>query len=423
MTLSKPRHYRRLPDPSEKPLRVCHLGKYYPPASGGMETHVSLLARGQAELGVDVSVLCVNHLDRSGSDATWNAWTRTETVEESDGGVRVLRVGRRASIARFDVCPRLPSILRRLQREGANLFHLHTPNPSMVMALNLRARAVPLVVTHHSDVIRQKALGLALRPFEHRVYRRAGIICSDSPTYAGGSDLLQQYPERVRVLPLGIDLAPFSEPLPESEQAARQARADFGEPLWLCVGRLVYYKGIQNAIEALARVPGTLLIVGSGPQETALRQIALSHGVSDRVIWKARVDNMTLAGLYRAATALWFPSNARSEGFGLVQVEAMAAGCPVINAAVPHSGVAWVSPHDESGLTIPINDPAALAAAARRLLDEPGLRNRLADGARRRAAAEFDYRLMAERSLSLYRECLAATTAQVACAGAPDPTN
>ena len=80
---------------------------------------------------------------------------------------------------------------------------------------------------------------------------------------------------------------------------------------------------------------------------------------------------------YLAADAFWFPSNARSEAFGLVQVEAMASGCPVINTAIPHSGVPWVSPHEETGLTVPVDDPAALAAAANRLLTEPGLRDRL----------------------------------------------
>jgi rhamnosyl/mannosyltransferase len=78
----------------------------------------------------------------------------------------------------------------------------------------------------------------------------------------------------------------------------------------------------------------------------------------------------------------------------------------VINTAIPHSGVSWVSVHDQTGLTIPVDDPGALAAAANRLLDEPGLRERLAAGGRARAASEFDHRVLAQRSLAIYRRVL-----------------
>jgi rhamnosyl/mannosyltransferase len=169
----------------------------------------------------------------------------------------------------------------------------------------------------------------------------------------------------------------------------------------------VYYKGLHHAVRALAAVPGRLLVVGEGPLAGALRGQAAAAGVAGRVVWLGRVDGDDLAGAYRAATALWFPSNTRSEAFGLVQVEAMASGCPVINAAIPVSGVPWVSRHGETGLTVPVDDPDALAAAARRLLQEDGLRERLGRQGRDVAGREFDHRLMAERSLGVYRGALA----------------
>jgi rhamnosyl/mannosyltransferase len=171
----------------------------------------------------------------------------------------------------------------------------------------------------------------------------------------------------------------------------------------LCVGRLIYYKGLAIALAALRDVPGRLLIIGTGPMDAELKSQALELGVADRVLFHGRADTDQLVGAYRAATALWFPSTARSEGFGLVQVEAMTSGCPVINTAIAGSGVAWVCRHDREGLTVPVNDPAALAAAAKRLLTEPGLRERLAGAGRIRAADEFDHRIMAARSLEVYR--------------------
>jgi rhamnosyl/mannosyltransferase len=389
----------------EERLRICHLGKFYPPATGGMESHVRTLARAQAELGAEVRVVCVNHLDRRGRDVTWSALAQTPTVEEWDGPVRVTRLGRRASLARLDLCFDLPGLLARLGRSGMDLLHLHLPNPTMLLALAVLRPRVPLVVTYHSDVIKQKVLGLALRPFEHFALRLARMILTTSPVYPEGSQLLQQYRAKLESLPLGIDLSPYLHPSASALEHARQLGGEHGEPLWLAIGRLVYYKGLHNAIRALALVSGKLMVVGHGPLEQELKQLAEAGGVSGRVIWRPRLGEDELVGAYHAATAFWFPSNERSEGFGLVQVEAMASGCPVINTAIPGSGVAWVSPHERTGLTVAVNDPGALASAARRL-EEPGMRERLGAAARQRAREEFGAGLMARRSLDCYRKVL-----------------
>jgi len=84
----------------------------------------------------------------------------------------------------------------------------------------------------------------------------------------------------------------------------------------------------------------------------------------------------------------------------------MASGCPVINTAIPISGVSWVSQHEETGLTVPVNDSVAFAAAANRLLHDTSLRERLSVNARRRAKTEFDHQVMARRSVEVYDELL-----------------
>ncbi len=386
-------------------LRVCHLAKFYPPAPGGIESHVRTLARAQAALGAEVRVVCVNHLDRHGRDVTWRPLARTATADEWDGPVRVTRLGKWGNVARLDVCPGLPLLLRRLRGE-VDVFHMHAPNPTMTLALAATRLPGALVVTHHSDVIRQRLLGRLLRPFETAVYRRADRLLSDSPGYQDGSPLLTRFAAKVGVLPLGIDLGPYLDPSSAALDHARRLREAHGEPLWLSVGRLVYYKGLHNAVRALTAVPGRWLVIGEGPAEPELRRLAAAEGVADRIVWRGHVGEDELVGAYHAATALWFPSNARSEGFGLVQVEAMASGCPVINAVVPASGVAWVSRHEETGLTVPVDDAAALAAASRRLAQERGLRERLADGGRERARRHFGRVAMAECSAGIYREAL-----------------
>jgi glycosyltransferase involved in cell wall biosynthesis len=378
-------------------LRVCHLSKYYPPAPGGIETHVRTLAQAQAALGAEVRVFCVNHASST-------------TVVENDGPVQVTRFGRRASGAKLDYCPGLATALANVE---ADVLHMQAPNPTMILALlraRLRGRRVPLVITYQSDVVKQRLRAALFRPFERALYAQAAAIVLTSPTYAAGSQFLARYASRTQVVPMGIDLAPYLEPSDADRAEAAAIKARYRGPIWLGCGRLIYYKGFPVAVRALTRVPGTLLLVGDGPARAALEAEAQALGVRDRVVFLGAMPYQQIVPYYLAADAFWFPSIARSEAFGLVQVEAMACGCPVINAAIPDSGVAWVSQHDVSGLTVPVDDPVALADAATRLMTEPGLRDRLGASARERAAHEFDHRVMAERSLAVYRRILDGTS-------------
>jgi rhamnosyl/mannosyltransferase len=348
-------------------------------------------------------VLVVNHADADGTDTTFERFTRTPTIREWDGSVHVTRVGRWANAAKLDLAPGLLREIRDAARLRPDVWHLHSPNISMTIALAACPITRPLVVTHHSDIVRQRVLKHAVRPLESLIYRRAARILPTSAAYAEGSGLLRQFAEKVIPLPLGIDQAPFRDPSPAARLFAEELRCKHGWPLWLCVGRLIYYKGFPIALEALRSVPGTLLIVGTGPLERELKARATALGLNNRVIFQGHASANELTGAYLAATALWFPSTARSEGFGLVQVEAMAAGCPVVNTAIAGSGVAWVARHEQEALTVPPNDPAAFAAAANRLLTEPGLREQLIAAGRERACAEFDHRTMAARCLEIYR--------------------
>jgi len=368
-------------------LRVCHLGKFYPPASGGIETHLQTLARAQANLGLAVEVLCINH--KAGP-----------TVSEMDGPIKVTRFAPRFSAKKLDVSVALIQALRRVE---ADVFHVQVPNPTMVLALFVARPGQPIVVTYQSDVVRQRVLNALFTPVERLVYRRVRKILPTSPPYADGSKFLGRYRDRVHVLPMGLDLEPYLRPTADDRHMAEKIRNMYAKPLWLACGRLIYYKGLLNGVRALTHVPGTLLLVGDGPERAGLESEARRLKLTERVVFLGDLPCRKIVPYYLAATAFWFPSNARSEAFGLVQVEAMASGCPVINTEIPASGVPWVSRHEETGLTVPINDPRALAAAARRLLDEPGLRERLSSEARRQARTRFDHLVMAKRSIEIYR--------------------
>ncbi|MGH7880616.1 MAG: glycosyltransferase, partial [Candidatus Binataceae bacterium] len=175
----------------------------------------------------------------------------------------------------------------------------------------------------------------------------------------------------------------------------------------LGVGRLVYYKGFEHLIRAMARVAGHLLIVGEGPRHLQLERAARVAGVGARVSFLGDLSRDELIATYHAADVFVLPAVARSEAFGIVQLEAMACGRPVVNTRVA-SGVPFVSIDSETGITVEPGAPEALSAALNLLLDDPELRARYGAAGAQRVRDHFDLATMLDRTLALYRQILGA---------------
>jgi glycosyltransferase involved in cell wall biosynthesis len=366
-------------------LRVLQVGKFYAPHVGGMETHLQALCgglRNHADLRVLVSSEVRN------------------TLEEIVDSVPVTRLSTLLTAFSTSICPGMVS---RIRHSGADLVHLHLPNPAAVLAYLASGFRGSLVVTYHSDVVKQKVLGRMFEPLLYAALRRSSAIIATSPNYVATSPVLQVFRDRCHLIPYGIDTAPFEQSDP---YAVRDIRAQFGERLAISVGRLVYYKGLEHLIRSMVDVRGKLVIIGDGPLRGNLERLAAQLGVADRVNFAGEVDNAGLLAYYHAASLFVLPSVARSEAFGIVQVEAMAAGLPVINTSLD-SGVPLVSVHEETGLTVPPADPQALAAAMNRLLDDANLRKTLGQAGAHRARQEFSLDKMLERTLRVYQNVAA----------------
>jgi rhamnosyl/mannosyltransferase len=211
--------------------------------------------------------------------------------------------------------------------------------------------------------------------------------------------VLQAFRDRCHVIPYGIDTIQFEHCDPD---AVGRIRAQFGERLVLSVGRLVYYKGLEYLIRAMVDVRGKLVIVGDGPLREKLERLAARLGLAGKVFFAGVIDNAGVLSYHHAAALFVLASVARSEAFGLVQIEAMAAGLPVVNTSLD-SGVPLVSVHQQTGLTVPPADPKALAAAINRLLDDSHLRQQFGQAGVLRARQEFSLDTMLQRTLHLYR--------------------
>lgn len=365
-------------------LQVLHVGKFYPPHMGGIETHLEALCS-HLRNSADVQVVVSND-DRS-------------LIEETLNSVPVSRLPTWLTLASTPLCP---AMVARIRGYRGDILHLHWPNPMAILAYLASGYRGSLVVTYHSDMVRQKVLGPMFEPFLHAALRRSSAIIATSPNYLQSSRVLASYQDRCHIIPLGIPIENFDQCDPE---AAAAVRREFGDRLIVSVGRLVYYKGFEYLIRAMTRVPGKLLIVGEGPLRGKLSALASELGVAGRVVFLGKIDHHRLVACYHAAQVFVLASIARSEAFGIAQIEAMAAGLPVVNTNLD-SGVPFVSLHEQTGLTVPPADPDALAVAINQLLENPELRVSLGRAARLRAAQEFSLESMASRTFSSYERVL-----------------
>lgn len=373
----------------QRKISVLQVGKYYPPVRGGIETHLEMLARGLVRSGeVDLQVIVANEGGR--------------TVSGRPDGVPIQRLGTACKVAGAPVCPRLLGVLRRSQ---ADILHIHCPHPTALMAYLASGFRGRLVITYHSDIVRQRVLGQLIGPIQHAALRRARAIITASPGLARHSPVLARHRARCVTIPFGIHPADFADTDPAEVAAVRARHAADGRPLLLAVGRLVYYKGFEFLLRAMdqIRAPATLLLAGDGRLRASLEALAARLGPERNV--ELLGDVADLRPYYQACDVFILPSTARSEAFGIVQLEAMACGKPVINTRLP-SGVPDVSRDGETGLTVEPRSSEALAGAIDRLLGDTPLRTRLGAAARERVQNHFDAERMVADTLALYRRIL-----------------
>jgi rhamnosyl/mannosyltransferase len=163
---------------------------------------------------------------------------------------------------------------------------------------------------------------------------------------------------------------------------------------------LCYYKGLHVAIEAMKRVNGTLVIVGSGPLENQLGRQIRESDLQDRVVMVGSTSDSLLSGYLHACELLILPSTHRSEAFGLVMLQAQAAGRPVVCSDLP--GLSTVNPHMRTGLVVHPDDPDALAEGINRLLADGELRQKLGSAGRSQVERLYGADLMRTRIEEVY---------------------
>ncbi|MDP3025603.1 MAG: glycosyltransferase [candidate division Zixibacteria bacterium] len=367
-------------------LKVLHVYKDYFPVVGGIENHIRLLC---AELAKDenfqIEVLVTNQ--------------SFKTVIVKEGNVRIVKT---ACLGKFASTPLSLSLFNWALKLKPDLVHVHFPYPLGELAVLLRGNVSKIILTYHSDIVKQKRLLWLYRPFLKKILKRSEVILVSSSNYIQTSDFLFGYKDKIQIIPFGIDLSRFAF---RNEKKIEEIKTKYPGPLILFVGKLRYYKGLNYLIESVKDLDGKILIIGDGALKNDLEEKIKINNLYDKIFLTGEVPEDELSSYYQAADIFVLPSSHKSEAFGISILEAMACGLPVISTELG-TGTSFVNLHNKTGLVIPPRDSVALSKSINYLLQNKSLRDEFGKEGRERVQKYFHKEVMVSRIKKLYIETL-----------------
>jgi glycosyltransferase involved in cell wall biosynthesis len=386
-----------------KRLRVLQFGRFNNvEQNGGIERHMQLLCAGLAALDVDVTYLVAGDSLRS----------RDSSLSTAAGSYRMVEAATCGTC--FSTAASPMQILKALamhRKEPFDVVHLHFPNPLAHLASLLLPRSIKRIITWHSDIVRQKRLLALYLPFLKRVTLRADALVAATPAhFTSSTQIPENLPTAKRhVIPYGRDFSDLALTQPTTELCdslkAKAKSASTSGRIIFALGRHVYYKGFDVLIEAMQHVDAQLILGGDGPLKAELQQQVERLGITHKVIFTGSIPEADLAAYFNACDVFCLPSVEQSEAFGLVQLEAMACGKPVVCTQL-NNGVNVVNQAGVTGLAVPVRDAASLATALNTLLNDDALRSKLGQQAKAHAISGYSLSAMSSSHLALYQMLL-----------------
>jgi len=370
-------------------MKILQVGKYYFPYRGGIESVVQSLSEGLTQAGNEIGVLC-------------SAEKRIFTTEHIRG-VNIHRAAQLGVLFSQPITPSWPWLYQKLVKEH-DVIHIHGPNPLAELSVLLFPKTKPIVVSYHADIVNQKWLRPFYRPLQRAFLKKVDKIIVATKNHIRFSEVLQEFQDKIEVIPYGIDPENFSmnENIEMQVERLKEQHGNFS----LFVGRLVGYKGLDILIRSMQEVKHPLLIVGEGPNRDQLVDLAYRLGVDDRVKFIGKVENQdTFTALFHACQVLVLPSISAAENFGIVQIEAMCCGKPIITSNLK-SGVPVVGQMGATSILTPPGDHEALADALNHLLKNPKLVEIMGRKGQARFHEMFTLEKMINSHLNLYTSLL-----------------
>jgi glycosyltransferase involved in cell wall biosynthesis len=369
-------------------MRILHAYKIYlPDVHGGVPHVIAMLAK-LPRSGFQTFVLVARHF----------GFGRRYVID----GAAVSAVTSLGTLFSTPLALSYPFVFARRARMVDLVVH-HAPFPLLDIGLLFGLpKRVALIVYWHAEVVGRPFLARLMAPFMRRTLARADRIVVSDQAIIEHSPFLRPHAAKCTVVPFGCDVEYWSGLDEVQRQAVDDLKVRYPR-LVVAVGRLVGYKGYDILLRAMRDVDAQAIIVGEGPLQEQLENLAAQLGISNRITFVGGLHRDEVKQYLHAAKVLAFPSVTAAEAFGIVQLEAMSAGLPIVNTslstAVPH-----IARDGREGLTVPSNDAVALADALRRLLDEPELARKLGQAGHARASAEYQQSQFMDRMQAVFKE-------------------
>jgi len=332
-------------------MKILQFGKFYYPTSGGMERALLEITEGLNDHGIKCDVLCSNT-------------SRDNEVTKFDK----YSVYRTASYGIINSTSITPSLIYRLWKmhKEYDIIDVHHPDPMAFLALFLVRPKAKIVIHWQSDIVRQRVTAKLFSPLQNWVLRRSEKIILASEAYGKHSKSLQKYLDKMAVVPIGIDDRDLQIDIDKRDEIKSRYR---DKKIIFALGRLVTYKGFDYLIESAKYLSDEyiILIGGKGPEEDNLISLINKFGLEDRVEMLGYISEEEKYAYFEMATIFSLPSISKAEAFGVVLIEAMAYGKPIVLSSIEGSGMNWVNQDGVTGFQVEPMNAKAIAEAIKKI--------------------------------------------------------
>lgn len=376
-------------------IRVTHIYKqYFPEMQGGLEETIRQIANFTTNRGISNTILTTTNIRMPYSQQFHEA-----KIIKYKQDFRIL-----STPISFEFFSKFKTEIR-----NTDLLHFHFPWPFGELCYLLSSTKKPVIVTYHSDIVKQKNVKKVYKVLMNKFLEKANVIVATSNAYINSSKDLRPYRSKCVTIPLTIKADRF--PSVNMEKSEKEVEDNHGKDYFLFVGVLRYYKGLEYLIKAMKNVDNLLLIAGKGPEELKLKYLVQKHNINN-VKFLGHVSDRVLPALYSLCKAFVFPSCERSEAFGVSLLEASYFGKAMISTEL-NTGTSYVNKHNETGLVVPAKNIPALQNALNILNRNEELCLLFGNNAKERLKNKFDSNMVLSQYIDIYKRVIKKNTCSV----------